>query len=339
MILNKPSPKFTYILGLGLVLISGCASFTPTEENIPLPGPGSTGDGSSISQLEIVSPWTGGGNRDALEALVEVYQRQNPGVEVINPVNSGLSHPEVVALFFERLEKQQPFDSWPVHPGDEVRNHVILGQVEPLTQLFKDQGLDQVMHPVLIEQMPKTRFIVLGDAETDYSRFANVESLGYVEDLARTIGRSTALVRPTCHDGMPRLVLEMLSHGRHAITSQAYPHCHHAVGVEEIRRVLRRIELHGQFNLDGRQYVCQHFETTRTAELLRERLSRQLQANRSVRRIKGKWQAMQLLSRCPWLTSKKVEPYPSWEDLPGDAEALRMMLDPNAVAASSVIPA
>ena len=153
MILNKPSPKFTYILGLGLVLISGCASFTPTEENIPLPGPGSTGDGSSISQLEIVSPWTGGAERDALEALVEVYQRQNPGVEVINPVNSGLSHPEVVALFFERLEKQQPFDSWPVHPGDMVRNHVILGQVEPLTQLFKDQGLDQVMHPVLIEQI------------------------------------------------------------------------------------------------------------------------------------------------------------------------------------------
>jgi glucose/mannose transport system substrate-binding protein len=51
------------------------------------------------------------------------------------------------------MQKQQPFDSWHVHPGDQVRNHVILGEVEPLTQLFRDQGLDRVIPPVLVEQI------------------------------------------------------------------------------------------------------------------------------------------------------------------------------------------
>jgi glucose/mannose transport system substrate-binding protein len=100
-----------------------------------------------------MSPWTQGSERDALGALVGVYQRRNPGVAVINAIDSGLSHSELVALFYERLQKQEPFDSWLVHPGDQVLNHVILGQVEPLTQLFRDQGLDRVMPAPLVEQI------------------------------------------------------------------------------------------------------------------------------------------------------------------------------------------
>jgi glucose/mannose transport system substrate-binding protein len=154
MILIKPSLKFFFILGLLPILISGCASLVPTEESMTLNSPVSPTEASSDRQLEIISVgWTTGGERDALEALVKVYQRQNPDIEVINAVDSGLSHPELVALLDERLQKQQPFDSWHVHPGEEVLDHVILGQVEPLTQLFKDQGLDRVMPQPLVEQI------------------------------------------------------------------------------------------------------------------------------------------------------------------------------------------
>lgn len=153
MILIKPSLKFFCILGLFLILISGCGSLIPAEESMTLNSPESRTEASSDRQLEIISPWTGSGGRDALEALMEVYQRQNPGVEVISAADSGLSYPELSALFSERMRKQQPFDSWHVHPGDQVLNHVILGQVEPLTKLFKDQDLDRVIPPTLVEQI------------------------------------------------------------------------------------------------------------------------------------------------------------------------------------------
>ncbi|MHC4091484.1 MAG: glycosyltransferase [Planctomycetota bacterium] len=186
----------------------------------------------------------------------------------------------------------------------------------------------------LIEEMPDVRFIILGDAGTDYGRFENVESLGYVDDLTRTVGRCTVLVRPTHHDGMPRLVLEMLSHGRQAITSHPFPHCHHAGGVDEIRAILRRLQADGEFNLAGRRWACEHFETHRTATVLRDRIQSCLKPGRAARRRKGRWQAMQLLSRCPWILSRKCYPLPLPEELPAEAEALRIVLAGYAAASA-----
>ena len=178
----------------------------------------------------------------------------------------------------------------------------------------------------LIAGMPDVHFIVLGDEGTDYSCHDNVESLGYVKDPSRTIGRCTVHVRPTLHDGMPRLVLEMLSRGRHAITSHPYPHCQHATGAEEIKRILRWLQRSAKFNLPGRQYVCEHFDTARTVRVLRDEIQRHLGPGRSGRWIKGKLQAAQLLSRCPWILSRKCEPLPRWQNLPTEAEALRVVL-------------
>jgi len=153
MILIKSTLKVLYIPVLFSILISGCASLLPAEETMTLNGPESPAEERSDRQLEIYSPWTVGGEREAVDALVEVFQQQNPGFEVINPADSDLSHPELFALFTERMQKQQPFDSFPAYPGDEILNYVILGQVEPLTQFFQDQGLDRVIPQPLVEQI------------------------------------------------------------------------------------------------------------------------------------------------------------------------------------------
>lgn len=149
----KLTLKLIGMLGLSLILISGCTTSIPAEERVPLVPLELPAVTDGDRQLEVMNPWTVGGGKDAFEALAEVYMRRSPGVELINVADTGLTFSELVALFDERLRKQQPFDSWQVHPGDEVLNHVILGQVEPLTQLFRDQGLDRVMPPLLIEQI------------------------------------------------------------------------------------------------------------------------------------------------------------------------------------------
>ena len=153
MILRQLSLKYFFILGLLVILFGGCNSSVQTEKSTPSISAEFLKETPSSTQLEVMSPWPGGGGFEAFNALVEVYERDNPGIEVISFAEAGLSYPEMVAQFNERLEKQEPFDSWHVHPGDQVLNHVIIGQVEPLTQLFKDEGLDEVMPPVLIEQI------------------------------------------------------------------------------------------------------------------------------------------------------------------------------------------
>ncbi|MCH7813460.1 MAG: hypothetical protein IID40_05510 [Planctomycetes bacterium] len=178
----------------------------------------------------------------------------------------------------------------------------------------------------LIEKMPQVPFIILGDRDTDYSRHRNVESLGTVEDLSRTMGRCTVLVRPTGHDGMPRMVLEMLSHGRHAITSLPLPHCHHAADLEGIASALRRLRSRGEFNLAGREWVCQNFETKHTAGVLREVMQQSITPGRRTLRRAGKRQAAKLLLRAPWLLSRKCYSLPRPEELPPEAAALRLAL-------------
>ena len=153
MILKKPSLELLSVIALLLILASGCASITPSAESMISESPEAPAEVSRLQQLEIMSPWPSGGGLEALQAVIKVFERQNPGVEVLNAADSGLTYPELVAIFDDRMQKQQPFDSWHVHPGDQVRNHVILGEVEPLTQLFRDQGLDRVIPPVLVEQI------------------------------------------------------------------------------------------------------------------------------------------------------------------------------------------
>ncbi|HUU84109.1 MAG TPA: glycosyltransferase [Phycisphaerae bacterium] len=178
----------------------------------------------------------------------------------------------------------------------------------------------------LIERMPDVRFIILADAETDYSGRENVESPGYVEDLAATIRRATVHVRPTCHDGMPRLVLEMLSFGRYVIASHPYPGCHQAAQPEEVERILRRLRRLTQLNLSGREWVRQHFETAKAAGLLRDQMQRCLEPGETELRRAGRRQAATLLSRCPWMLSRRCEPLPTPQDLPKEAAALRLAL-------------
>ena len=153
MKLKKPSLKIFTVIALLLILISGCASITPTVESIFSESSAPPEEAGHLEHLEIMSLWTAGNGLEALQAVIRIFEGQNPNVEVLNAAGSGLSYPDLVAIFDDRMQKQQPFDSWQVHPGDQVRNHVILGEVEPLTQLFRDQGLEQVMPPVLVEQI------------------------------------------------------------------------------------------------------------------------------------------------------------------------------------------
>ena len=178
----------------------------------------------------------------------------------------------------------------------------------------------------LIQDLPQVHFIVLCDADTDYSSHPNVESLGLVEDLEPVMARCTVHVRPTLHDGTPRLVLEMLSRGRHAICTQAYPHCHQANTLAEFKNVLSRLESSANFNLPGREFVCKHFETARTTACLHAKIEEVVSPPPDPPSGSGRRQAFKLLSRCPWMLSRKCFPLPRRQDLPDEAEPLPVLL-------------
>ncbi len=132
---------FSLVAGLSLVL-AACTTPTATPETPP-----------TRAQLEIFSWWTNGGEANGLNAMYDIYKQGNPDVEIINATVAGGAGTNAKTVLKTRLQGGQPPDSWQVHAGKELTAYVDAGQMEPLTQFFKDQGFDKVMPKLLLEQI------------------------------------------------------------------------------------------------------------------------------------------------------------------------------------------
>ncbi len=103
---------------------------------------------ANTDELEIFSWWVNPGETDAFDALVRIYERQNPGIKFVNAAVFDAS-----SVLQTRLDHGQPPDSWQVHAGKESLSYVTAGQLEPLTHFFYDQGFDKVMPRPLLDQL------------------------------------------------------------------------------------------------------------------------------------------------------------------------------------------
>lgn len=132
---------------------SGAAS---TEASTAASTAASAEGGSTAAtsgKLEIFSWWTNGGEATGLEEMFKIYKQQNPGVEVVNATVAGGAGTNAKAVLQTRLQGGQPPDSWQLHAGREALSYVNANQMEPLTQFFKEQGLDKVMPKLLLDQI------------------------------------------------------------------------------------------------------------------------------------------------------------------------------------------
>lgn len=90
--------------------------------------------------LEIFS-WWAGDEGPALQALIDLYKKENPKVEVINATVTGGSGVNAKAVLKTRMLGGEPPDSFQVHAGQElIGTWVMADRMEDLTFLFKEQG-------------------------------------------------------------------------------------------------------------------------------------------------------------------------------------------------------
>ena len=106
-------------------------------------------------KLEIFSYWESGGEAAALDALFQATRRADPGIEIINSaVAGGGTHAQPVLQ--ARLAGGNPPDSWQIHPGWELLSeYVQANYCEPITDLYKSEGWDNVVPKDLIDMLTK----------------------------------------------------------------------------------------------------------------------------------------------------------------------------------------
>ncbi len=106
------------------------------------------------AEVEIFSWWTSGGEAAALQSLFDAYNARWPDVELINATVAGGGGSAAKAVLQTRLTGGDPPDTWQLHPGAElVDKYVIEGYVEPITDIYEEEGWFDVMPAGLVEQM------------------------------------------------------------------------------------------------------------------------------------------------------------------------------------------
>ncbi len=141
------------------IILTACGSQAPASNRaattttiVPVVTDVSTGVAGD-RKLEIFHEWIGPGQEESINALMDVYRRRNPGVDVVNVFDPGLGEAQHWRALQTRLQRGEPPDSWQLHAGKETLAYVIPGQLEPLTCFFQDQGFDKVMPRLLLDQI------------------------------------------------------------------------------------------------------------------------------------------------------------------------------------------
>ena len=113
------------------------------------------------NKLEIFSWWTSGGEAAALDALFNVYKKQNSGVEIVNATVAGGGGSVARPVLQTRLAGGNPPDTWQSHPGYELLGqYVDPGYCEAVTDLYKTDGWDKAFpKELVVNLMTKDRKI------------------------------------------------------------------------------------------------------------------------------------------------------------------------------------
>lgn len=156
----------------------------------------------------------------------------------------------------------------------------VMGEVVPLPSAFTVLAYMPVARgpfygaPVIYEvaaRNPQWRFLIVGRGSTPEGQaLANVTELGQWVDLVQVYPQVSVLVRPTLHDGLPRMVLEALSWGRYVVFSRPFPHTLMGQTADEVEMALQTLSEHRDPNWSGAQYVRQTYSKDRIAAKLQE---------------------------------------------------------------------
>jgi glucose/mannose transport system substrate-binding protein len=130
------------VIAVVVVVVAAIAVYQYTRTRAPAPA----------AKLEIFSWWTTGGEEAGLLKMFDIYRQQNPGVEIINATVAGGAGFEAKPALKARMLGGDHPDSFQVHMGRElIDTWVVTGFMEPLDELFKAEGWEQVFPAGVLE--------------------------------------------------------------------------------------------------------------------------------------------------------------------------------------------
>ncbi|MEV0593913.1 ABC transporter substrate-binding protein [Nonomuraea cavernae] len=112
-----------------------------------------TGGGDAAKQVEVFSWWTGPGEADGLQAMKQIFEKQNPSFTFFDAAVAGGSGDKAKALLQSKLQADTPPDTFQGHAGAELQGYIKAGDLEELNSLYDELKLQDVFPSQLIDQI------------------------------------------------------------------------------------------------------------------------------------------------------------------------------------------
>ena len=113
--------------------------------------PGSGLDRDDPDQVEVFTWWATGTEKVGLDALVEVFAEQHPGIRFVNATVAGGAGSNAKNALAQRLADGDPPDTFQAHAGAELTDYIEAGQLQDLSGFYAERQLDDVFPETLID--------------------------------------------------------------------------------------------------------------------------------------------------------------------------------------------
>jgi glucose/mannose transport system substrate-binding protein len=119
----------------GAALVAAC---TPTAQSAPA-GP--------AERVEVFTWWASGSEKLAFDAVTSAFASQHPDIRFVDAAVGGGAGSTAKDLLWSRLATGQPPDTFQVHGGAGLQDHVRSHDLRPLDDLARELGLGVALAP------------------------------------------------------------------------------------------------------------------------------------------------------------------------------------------------
>jgi len=113
----------------------------------------SEGGSTTPTDVEVFTWWADGGEKAGLDGLVSQFATDCANFKFVNGAVAGGAGSNAKQVLASRLAQSAPPDTFQAHAGAELSDYINAGQVEDLSQYYKDWGLTDAFPKGLIDNL------------------------------------------------------------------------------------------------------------------------------------------------------------------------------------------
>lgn len=114
-------------------------------------GNDNSGGGEGGGDVEVFTWWAEGSEKEGLDALVGVFEDQNPDYTFVNGAVAGGAGSNAKNVLATRLQTNDPPETFQAHAGQELTDYIKANQLQDLSDLYEENGWNEIFPADLLE--------------------------------------------------------------------------------------------------------------------------------------------------------------------------------------------